>query len=470
MRSLLLFLLVCLATATADTPPNFVVIMCDDLGWGDVGFNGNTTIRTPHLDEMAANSLKLNRFYAAAPVCSPTRGSVITGRHPFRYGIYTANTGHMRPEEFTIYEGLKTKGYRTGHFGKWHMGTLTTKIKDANRGKPGDTKHYSAPWHHEVDTCLVTESKVPTYDPMIFPTKRGSKRNGWYPVKDGDEWATYGTHYFTGEDEVVPVDSPDLEGDDSKIVVDAAIPFMEAAVAESKPFFAIVWFHAPHLPVVAGPEHTSLYPNTSEYEANYYGCITALDEQVGRIRAKLREMGVAENTMITFCSDNGPEGQAGKAPGTAAEFRGRKRSLYEGGVRVPALIEWPAKIQPGSVTDVPACTVDYFPTIMAAAGFALPDPDRPMDGIDLHPLFAGEMKERPKPLGFQDGQQRAWNDNRYKIYSGDKGETWELYDLVADPSETTNLASQKPEVVAGMLESFNAWQASCKVSDSGGDY
>ncbi len=107
---------------------------------------------------------------------------------------------------------------------------------------------------------------------------------------------------------------------------------------------------------------------------------------------------------------------------------------------------------------------------MAAAGFALPDPDRPMDGIDLHPLFAGEMKERPKPLGFQDGQQRAWNDNRYKIYSGDKGETWELYDLVADPSETTNLASQKPEVVAGMLESFNAWQASCKVSDSGGDY
>jgi len=457
-------------TASAQDQPNFVLIMCDDLGWGDVGFNGGTTIQTPHLDEMAAQSLKLNRFYAAAPVCSPTRGSVVTGRHPYRYGIYFANTGHLKPEEYTIYEALQSQGYATGHFGKWHMGTLTTKLQDSNRGKPGDDKHYSAPWHHAVETTRVTESKTPTYDPMIYPKNRGSKKNGWFPVQEDEESLIYGTHYFTGEDKIIAIDSPELKGDDSKIIVDAAVPFMEAAVADEKPFFAIVWFHAPHLPVVAGKEHTDLYLGTSEYEANYYGCVTALDEQVGRIRAKLRELGVAKNTMVAFCSDNGPEGSAGKAPGTAAEFRGRKRSLYEGGVRVPGLIEWPAKIQPGSVTDFPASTVDYFPTIVNAVGAELPDPDRPIDGIDLAPLFAGEMKERPAPLGFQSAKQLALSDNRYKIYSGNQGKKWELYDLLEDPSETTDLAEQKPEVLKAMVATFEEWQASCKVSDQGGDY
>ena len=125
--------------------PNIILIMCDDLGWGDVGFNGNKIIKTPHLDTMANSGIKFDRFYAAAPVCSPTRGSALTGRHPFRYGIYYANTGHMKKKELTIAEIMKTKGYRTGHFGKWHLGTLTTKIKDANRGGPKGAKHYSSP-------------------------------------------------------------------------------------------------------------------------------------------------------------------------------------------------------------------------------------------------------------------------------------------------------------------------------------
>ena len=151
--------------------PNVILIMCDDLGWGDVGFNGNKIIKTPNLDSMANSGIKFDQFYAAAPVCSPTRGSVLTGRHPFRYGIYYANTGHMKKKEFTLAEIMKTKGYRTGHFGKWHLGTLTTKIKDANRGGPKGAKHYSSPQQNGFDICFSTESKVPTWDPMLVPKK-----------------------------------------------------------------------------------------------------------------------------------------------------------------------------------------------------------------------------------------------------------------------------------------------------------
>ncbi len=451
----------------AGESPNVILVMCDDLGWGDVGFNGGKTIKTPHLDEMADNSLKFNRFYAAAPVCSPTRGSVVTGRHPFRYGIYFANIGHMKKEEFTLYEALKTKGYRTGHFGKWHMGTLTAKVKDANRGKPGNTKDYSAPWHHEVDTTFVTESKTPTFDPMIKPI--GRKKGSWWPaLTEGEKNQPYGTWYWSGEDQKVDPDS--LKGDDSKLIMDRTLPFIEKATTDKKPFFAVVWFHTPHLPVVADAAHRNLYPGTSDYEANYYGCVTAMDEQIGRLRKKLRSLGVAENTLLAFCSDNGPEGKNDAAPGSAAHFKGRKRSLYEGGIRVPGLLEWPAKIKQARSTDMAVGTVDYFPTIMEAVGFELPDPDRPMDGVSLLPLIEGTMTKRPSPLGFQSSKQIALSDNRYKLYSGDKGKTYELYDLIEDPSETTDLAKQKPKILQQMIKTLEDWRASCKSSDEGNDY
>ena len=152
-----------------DTPPNIILIMADDLGWGDTGFNGNKVIRTPHLDAMAADGMKFNRFYAAAPVCSPTRASCLTGRHPFRLGIPTANSGHMKTEELTLAELLKKKGYATGHFGKWHLGTLTTKVKDANRGGPRGAAHFSLPSANGFDVFFSTESKVPTWNPMLKP-------------------------------------------------------------------------------------------------------------------------------------------------------------------------------------------------------------------------------------------------------------------------------------------------------------
>ena len=184
--------------------PNVILCMSDDQGWGDTGYNGHPFLKTPNLDKMAAQGIRFNRWYAGAPVCSPTRGSAVTGRHPYRYGIPGANSGHMLPEEVTLAEALKTQGYTTGHFGKWHLGTLTTTIKDSNRGKPGDAAHYSPPWDNGFDVCFSTEAKVPTWDPMKKP---GS-----------DE--SYGTHYFNSDGSVA---TENLEGDDSRVIMDRAL-------------------------------------------------------------------------------------------------------------------------------------------------------------------------------------------------------------------------------------------------------
>lgn len=447
--------------------PNIVLVMCDDLGWGDVGFNGAKAIRTPHLDAMARGSLRFERFYAAAPVCSPTRGSCLTGRHPFRYGIYFANTGHMKPEELTLAELLKRDGYTTGHFGKWHLGTLTKTVKDANRGGPQGAKHFSPPQANGFDVCFSTESKVPTWDPMVKP-KVNARRTWWDPVEDNEP---YGTAYWNEKGKRV-VDN--LSGANSRVIMDRAIPFMRRAAAKEQPFFAIVWFHTPHLPVVAGPAYARMYAGEEKYTQHYRGCITAMDEQVGRLRTALRAMGVAGNTLVTFCSDNGPEGKAGSAPGSAGHLSGRKRDLLEGGIRVPGLIEWPGKIQARS-TDVPAVTSDYLPTILDLIG-AKPAADRPLDGISLQPLFRGQMKARGRPIGFQSGGQVAWVGDRFKLWGRGPGRQLgplpplKLFDLVADPAEKTDVSAEHPGVVARMTRELKAWRTSVQRSDGGADY
>ncbi|MDA1050387.1 MAG: sulfatase-like hydrolase/transferase [Planctomycetota bacterium] len=474
-------ILVCLvfvASVAEAERPNIVLMMADDLGWGDVGFNGGKIIRTTHLDEMAKAGLRFERFYAAAPVCSPTRGSAITGRHPYRYGVFFANTGHMRPQELTLAELLKEHGYATGHFGKWHLGTLTKTEKDANRGGPKNVEHFSPPWENGFDQCFSTESKVPTWDPLLRPT--GVKGDNWWdPVVDAKLAGAYGTSYWSSGEKVTET----LRGDDSRIVMDRAIPFIRDAVSLEKPFFTIVWFHAPHLPVVAGPEYTKLYAEHDKYHQHYYGCITALDEQVGRLRAELRELKVADHTLVFFCSDNGPEGNE-KAPGSAGGLRGRKRSLFEGGVRVPGLAEWPAKIEAGSVTSIPAVTSDYLPTILAAIG-AESIGDRPIDGVSLLPLFAGEMQARPKPIAFESAGQLTLVDNRYKIVRPEQTSKREkpaatpakldpksfmLFDLQADRSESNDLAQDHPEIVGKMVATFGDWQQSCRDSLAEKDY
>jgi len=430
--------------------PNVILTMTDDQGWGDTGYNGHPVLKTPALDAMARTGLRFNRFHSGAPVCSPTRGSAMTGRHPYRYGIFFANVGHMRPKEVTLAEALKTQGYATGHFGKWHLGTLTKTEKDSNRGGPGGVTHYSPPWDNGFDVCFSTEAKVPTWDPMHQP---GTNK-------------PYGTHYWTGPGQKV---TENLAGDDSRVIMDRAIPFIRDAVAKQQPFLAVIWFHTPHEPVLAGPAYLKRYPNArSEKHRHYYGCLTAMDEQMGRLRAELRSLGVAENTMLWFCADNGPEHRGG--PGSTGGLRGRKRDLFEGGIRVPGLLEWPARITKPRTTNVPCSTCDYFPTVLAALGFHMKGQPEPIDGVDLMPLVDGSMTERPRPIAFESKNQIALVDNQWKLITTNKGKTWMLYDLVADPAEANDLAAQQPDVVAQMKQTLEAWRQSCQASLAGKDY
>jgi len=303
---------------------------------------------------------------------------------------------------------------------------------------------------------------------MLQPGVKGGWQNGkkgWDYIKDRSTAEDYGTFYWNEKGEIV---RDNLEGDDSRVIMDRVVPFVEQAAQQKQPFFAVVWFHTPHLPVVAGPKYAAMYPEAGDFERNYYGCVTAMDEQIGRLRAVLKEAGVAEDTMIWFCSDNGPEG-GNSSPGSAAHFKGRKRSLNEGGVRVPGILEWPARVKAGTVTEFPAVTSDYLPTILDAVQAEYVGA-RPLDGISLLPLIAGEVSERSQGIGFESRGAMAWSTQQYKIYRKGKGKPWELYDLIQDPSESTDLSKQQPEIVATLAKEFEAWQASCLRSDQGEDY
>ena len=470
LHSFLLFALITVKCFGGTDKPNIILCMADDHGWADVGFHGHPTVRTPHLDTMAANGIQFDRWYAAAPVCSPTRGSCLTGRHPYRYGIYTANAGHMKAEELTLAEVLKEQGYATGHFGKWHLGTLTKTVKDANRGGTEKGKaHYSPPWDNGFDTCFSTESKVPTLDPMQNPdpvsreAKKGVSTGGFY-----------GTAYWTEAGERVP-DSA-LKGDDSKLIMDRATQFIEEAVKKDRPFFAVIWFHAPHTPVVADLANQNLYPNHPHglYGKHYHGCISALDDQIGRLRSQLSSHGISDNTMLWYTSDNGPESNASNGAGSAGQFRGRKRSLYEGGVRVPAILVWPERIQSPSINEIPCVTSDYFPTILDALGIELPE--RPFDGVSLMPVIRGELWTRNEPICFQSKNVATIQMERYKLVSTGSNKdkltnaSIELFDLTVDPGETQNLALSYPGQVIALREQLAQWIASCERSDKGSDY
>lgn len=455
-------------SAAAQSRPNIILLMADDLGWGDVGFNGGQIIQTPNLDAMAAAGLKFNRFYAAAPVCSPTRGSCLTGRHPFRYGIPFANEGHLKAGEWTLAELLKDLGYRTGHFGKWHLGTLAPDYSGKKNRNPAE--HYATPGMNGFEEWFSTEFAVATWDPYAPENSHLGKN---VPFDTRALYWHNGVNVTGG-----------LEGDDSRIIMDRAIPFIESAVKSKSPFFTVIWFHAPHQPVVGGPEYRARYAQYDEEAQHFYACVTALDEQVGRLRATLRDLGVTENTMMFFCSDNGPEGDepGGRTAGSAGPFRGRKRSLFEGGIRVPGLLEWPARVKPGTVTDYPAVTSDYLPTILELLGVERIDA-RPIDGLSLLPAIRDGITERSAPIAYETlggagnmmsrGSPRiALIDNRYKLLTdlSERGEEDLLFDLEADPRETANLAEGMPDQVKAMKATLASWRASCAASASGSDY
>ena len=458
-----LFIIIGLLASTVSIAqkPNIILIMADDLGYGDVGYN-NPIIKTPSIDKMAKEGVQFNRFYVSVPVCSPTRGSILTGRNPYRYGIYSANVGHLKKEELCLAEVLKTANYTTGHFGKWHLGTLTTAETDGNRGKLNDSSHYSPPWRNGFDVSFSTEARVSTWDPLVIPAN--------YDVEPGNKKAgePIGASYWIGEGQK---ETSNLQGDDSRIIMDRVIPFVENSAREKKNFFAVVWFHTPHLPVVTSEHYRNFYKEYSEEEQHYYGAITAMDEQIGRLRSVLNELKIDENTIILFSSDNGPEGptKSGKNQGSALDFRGRKRSLYEGGIRVPAIMIWPDAIKAHQKIDVPVTTTDIFPTLLSILKLSPSNLVKPIDGINIFPFIQGK-KTRSSPICFQFNNQTAVIDDQFKLYSRDRGVTYELYDILSDKSETKNLYSEKKDIAEHLKKILADWLQSCKQSDAGKDY
>ena len=426
--------------------PNIILMMADDTGYGDTGFNGNTIIQTPHMDALAAEGVRLTHFYSGNSVCSPTRATCLTGRHHDRMGIYYANVGHLPAQEITLAKMLKTKGYTTGHFGKWHLGTLS-KTMSSKGERRKIAENFAPPWLRDYDQSFVTESAVCTWNPG-----QGKR------AKDNP---------FFHNGVALDPDDPALAGGAARVVVDPAIDFIKDAAASDTPFLSVIWFHASHSDVEAGPEYLKRYPGHGA-GAHYYGCITEMDEQVGRIHQVLKELGEYENTLIFFCSDNGP---AGKAPlkrsmGQTDGLRGRKASLYDGGVRVPAFAVWPGKIPAGVDNDAILSTLDYFPTVKAIVGYEMPDA-RPVDGENIMPILTQQRSKRDKSIPFRfKGGISSLVKGGYKLVMP----AGELYDLSNDRAEQENLAAAMPEKAQAMKAELRSFFQSVEKSHSGADY
>jgi arylsulfatase A-like enzyme len=264
----------------------------------------------------------------------------------------------------------------------------------------------------------------------------------------------FGTYYWEGPGRKV---SANLTDDDSRIIMDRVLPFIEKAGRNRQPFLAVIWFHSPHLPVLTGEQYRGLYEEYSNDQQHFYGCISAMDNQIGRLHQLLEEMNLDGNTMIWFCSDNGPEGNevVNRTQGTTSGLKGRKRSLFEGGVRVPAFLSWPDGIANPRPLSIPCTTSDYLPTIMDLLG--IKQQNVVYDGISLVPLLNGEMEARPQPIGFIHQKQIALIDNDYKLISQDLGGTYSLFDLVHDPGEKINLRDSLPHINQQMIGKLQVW-------------
>jgi len=461
------------AEANADTkrnepaasPPNIILCMADDQGWGDVAYNGHPLLKTPTLDEMAATGLRFDRFYAAAPVCSPTRGSVMTGRHPNRFACFS--WGHtLRPQEITLAEAVKSKGYATGHFGKWHLGPVDSR-SPVSPGNSGFDEWFSSPNFYENNPLMSHNGKV-----------------------------------------------VETQGEGSQVTVDAALEFIRESAQKKQPFLAVVWFGSPHTPHIAVEEDLQTYRDQPARVQNYLGEITAMDRAMKHLRDELRTLGIADNTLLWYTSDNGA-----LSPGSTGGLSGQKGTLREGGIRVPAIIEWPAVIKSPRTVKTPCGTVDIYPTILDLLGITMPNQPG-LDGVSLRSLIAGEEFRRSKPLGFwvypapgrpvrshqilqalareqaagvnasvatseepEESRQTyprderpgpaAWIDGDYKLHRvpANTGETkYTLFNLAADPEEKNDLSSTHPERLKQMQTALEAWQKSVLQSLNGNDY
>jgi arylsulfatase A-like enzyme len=453
--------------AVPSSPPNVIIIVADDMGWGDTGYNGNRIQQTPHLDRMAQEGIRFDRFYAASTVCAPTRASIMTGQNGARLGIWHWGSAHVEDGDILLSEVLKAQGYATGHFGKWHLGLLDEHGQhDFVVGPRTPHKDFSPPWQHGFDVCFSTENVAPTWDPMKLPDQ------GQWGMKKRYATGLWGNNYWNERGEMID-HTDNLSGDDSRVIMDRVIPFVRQQAQSPAPFFAYICFHTPHTPTVSGGKYLEMYDGHAG--RHHYGAITAMDEQIGRLRHELEALGVAHNTLVWFCSDNGAAknnsarfGDYGGF-GSNGPFRDWKGSMYEGGIRVPAVLLYPQRFQAPAVVEMPCNTSDMFPTLAAMLGYADVARSEPQDGINLLPALKGTMNVRQEAMGFAYNKNAAWVNQQYKLVVGiaSNHTAPELYDLLNDPYETNDLAMDFPEVVEQMKAELTAWIESCNRSSDG---
>ena len=407
------------APAQPTQRPNFVLLLADDLGYGDLGCYGHPVLKTPRLDRLAAEGVRFTQFYAAAPVCSPSRAAMMTGRVPNRLGIrdwIPLDSGiFLKTEETTFAELLRGAGYRTGFAGKWHLNSRF----NGQEPTPGD---------HGFDHWLATQNNTAHASPANF-------------VRNGRRVGRLDKHA-------------------SQVVVDEGLSFIDAG-PKDQPFLLCVWFHAPHERVDSPAEFEAHYAHVDNLtKREYFGSVEYVDHQVGRLLDGLEQRGLRDNTFVLFTSDNGPEtlhryDGSERCHGSAGGLRGMKLHLYEGGLRVPAIVRWPAGgRRTGVECTEPAGGVDLLPTFAALAGCDLPRTQ--LDGQNVLPLFNGQRFGRQRPLYWQydvalsNPWKVAMRDGPFKLLADERLERFALFNLDTDPTEQHDLAAGAPDKVREM--------------------
>lgn len=442
-----LFIILQLTGLIFSKTPNFIVIFTDDQGYEDIGCFGSPKIKTPHLDKLAAEGRKFTSFYSANSVCSPSRAALMTGCYPTRVSVpgvlFPRHKEGLNPDEITIAEVLKTKGYATSCIGKWHIGHKPKFLPT----RQGFDSYYGIPYSNDM-----------TIDPEAKLAADINLREGFTLDRIKNEKPKKNLVPLMRNEEVIeyPCDQTTL----TKRYTEEAVKFIEKN--EDKPFFLYLPHTMPHIPLFASKK----FKGKSD-RGPYGDTIEEIDWSVGEIMKALRKNNLDENTLVIYTSDNGPWKLKEGRGGSAHPLRGYKFQTYEGGMRVPCIMSWKGKIPSGTVCDEIGATIDLLLTFANLAGAKIPD-DRIIDGKNIWPIISGEKGARSpheiyyyyKGNRLESARQGKWKVRR----SGKKSQSVELYDLDNDIAESKNLSQKKPELIETILKKMDKFDKDLKLS------